>query len=58
MEHLAALCDVLKMSIDEAASGEASPVTDTEAAMLKMMRRMNDTQAQALLSIAATLAKT
>ena len=58
MEHLATLCDVLQVSIDEVASGGLEPVTDTEATMLRMMRKMGDAQAQALLAIAATLTNT
>lgn len=55
MEHLRALCDVLQMSFEDAAGDDLSPVTATEAEMMKAMRKLSDAQAQALLAIASTM---
>lgn len=55
MEHLRALCDVLQMSFEDAAADDLSPVTVTEAEIVKAVRRLTDVQAQAVLAIAVTM---
>lgn len=53
MEHLRALCDVLQISFEDAAGDDdIAPVTTTEAELLKAVRNLSDTKAQALLAIA------
>lgn len=56
MEHLRGLCEVLQLTIDEAApGGQVSAITDTEAALLRIVRTLSDEQAQALLAVAHTM---
>jgi transcriptional regulator with XRE-family HTH domain len=55
MEHLLALCDVLQISIEDAAGSDGLPVTDTQAALLQAVHGLSDAQIQALLALAHTM---
>lgn len=56
MEHLIALCEVLQMSVEDAARGELAPLTDVEATLLSESRGLPDAQVQALIDGAASVA--